>query len=126
MANEKILLADDEEDIKTVVKLFLESKGYTIVTAFDGLDAIEKAKAENPDLILLDIMMPIIDGFEVCKRLKEDAATGSIPIIMLSAASKIDSVKKGLELGAVDYIVKPFDPVKLEETINKVLRKQAE
>ena len=123
MANEKILLADDEEDIKTVVKLFLESKGYRVITAFDGLDALEKTRDEKPDLLLLDIMMPLVDGFEVCRRLKQDTETASIPIVMLSAASKLDSVKKGLDLGAADYIVKPFEPAKLEETIVKVLAK---
>lgn len=121
MAGKKILLADDEEDIKTVVKLFLESKGYEVVTAFDGLDTLDKVKTEKPDLILLDIMMPLVDGFEVCKRLKEDETTASIPIVMLSAASKVDSVKKGLDAGAVEYIVKPFEPAKLEEIVARVL-----
>ena len=124
MAHEKILLADDEEDIKTVVKLFLESKGYEVTTAFDGLDTLEKAKSEKPDLILLDIMMPLIDGFEVCKRLKSDETTASIPIVMLSAASKLDSVRKGIDMGAADYIVKPFDPSKLENVISKILGRE--
>ena len=117
----KILLADDEEDIKTVMRLFLEEKGYEIVTAFDGLDAIDITRREQPDLILLDIMMPVINGYEVCQKLKADASTANIPIVMLSAAAHADSVKKGLDAGAVDYLVKPFDPEKLEEVIQHVL-----
>jgi len=117
----KILLADDEEDIKTIVKIFLEGKGYEVVTAFDGLDAIEIAKAEMPDLILLDVMMPVINGYEVCQKLKADQQTANIPVIMLSAAAHSDSVKKGMEAGALDYIIKPFDPEKLEQGIEKIL-----
>jgi len=121
MPAKRILLADDEEDIKTVVTMFLESQGYEVLTAFDGLDALEKARTEKPDLILLDIMMPVLDGFEVCKRLKEDAATGNIPILILSAAAHVESVNRGLRAGAKDYIVKPFEPEKLLEKIEQVI-----
>lgn len=123
MNKKKILLADDEEDIKIVIKIYLESKGHTVVTAFDGLDAIDKAESEKPDLILLDIMMPIMNGFEVCSRLKENKATASIPIVMLSAASQKDSVEKGLSVGAVDYIIKPFETTKLDEVMTKIFGK---
>jgi CheY-like chemotaxis protein len=71
----KILVADDEDDVKVVVQLFLESKGFEIVTAYDGLDALDKARKERPDLILLDVMMPVLDGFDVCKKLKADPKT---------------------------------------------------
>jgi len=121
MANKRILLADDEEDIKTVISMFLRSQGYDVVTAFDGLDTLEKVRTERPDLILLDIMMPVLDGYEVCKRLKEDAATADIPILILSAAAHIESVNRGLRAGAKDYIVKPFDPEKLLEKIEHVI-----
>ncbi len=121
MAKKKIMIADDEEDIKVVMQLFLESKGYDIVTAFDGLDTIEKAKSEHPDLILLDVMMPVIDGFEVCKRLKADPATFAIPIIMVSAASHAESKQRGLEAGAVDYVVKPFEPELLAQRVLETL-----
>ncbi|MCL5270726.1 MAG: response regulator [bacterium] len=117
----KILLADDEEDVKTILKLFLETKGYEVCTAFDGLDAIDQVRKEKPDVILLDIMMPIIDGFEVCKKLKADPATAKIPIIMLSAASHSESVQRGLDVGAVDYLVKPFEPEHLEQLLGKVM-----
>ena len=117
----KILIADDEEDVKVVVQLFLESKGYEIVTAFDGLDALQKAKDEKPDMILLDIMMPLIDGFEVCRKLKEDPETAEIPVIMLSASSHAESKQKGLDVGAIDYIVKPFVPENLENVVRGIL-----
>ena len=117
----KILLADDEEDIKAVVQLFLESKGYEVITAFDGLSAIDMAQAEKPDLILLDVMMPVVNGYEVCTRLKADEATRDIPIVMLSAMAQSESVDKGLSAGAVDYIVKPFDPARLEEVVRRIL-----
>ncbi|MCE5228123.1 response regulator [bacterium] len=117
----KVLLADDEEDVKIVLKMYLETKGYEVVTAYDGLDAIDVARREKPNVILLDLMMPVIDGFEVCRRLKADAATQQIPIIMVSAASHAESVQKGLAAGAVDYIVKPFEPESLEKLLSNVL-----
>ena len=119
----KILLADDEEDIKTVISLYLGAKGYEVVTAYDGLDAIEKAKTEKPDLILLDVMMPIMNGFEVCQKLKEDPETQDIPIIMLSAAAQSETITKSIELGAKDYIVKPFEPERLDKMLFKYLNK---
>ena len=120
MAPTKILYADDEEDIKLIVKMYLESRGYQVLTAYDGLDAIAQAEAEKPDIILLDLMMPVLDGFEVAKRLKASDATKHIPIIMLSAAQQAESIKKGIEAGATDYLVKPFEPSHLEKLLEKV------
>lgn len=120
--SKKILLADDEDDIKIILKMFLETRGYDVVTAFDGLDAVDQAKSQKPDAILLDVMMPLIDGFEVCKKLKADPDTASIPVIMLSAASHSESVQKGMSAGAVDYLVKPFEPEHLETLLTKVLQ----
>ena len=119
----KILLADDEDDVKIVLKMFLETKGYTVCTAFDGLDAIEQARQEKPDAILLDVMMPLIDGFEVCKKLKADPATARIPVVMLSAASHSESVQKGLNAGAVEYMIKPFEPEQLEQLLASLVNK---
>ena len=121
----KILLADDEDDVKVVLKLFLEARGYDVVTAYDGLDAISKVQSEKPDVILLDVMMPLIDGFEVCKKLKADPTTAHIPVVMLSAASHAESVKKGLDAGAVDYLVKPFEPEDLEKLLGDLKKKLA-
>src|SRR5438128_640445 len=121
MAAKRVLLADDEEDIKAIVKLYLESRGYEVITAFDGLDAISLAETSKPDIILLDVMMPVMDGFEVARKLKSNPKTHDIPIVMLSAASTSESIRRGLEAGARDYIVKPFEPQKLEEMIAGIL-----
>lgn len=122
MSNGKtILLADDEEDIKIVVRLYLESKGYEIITAYDGLDAINQVQKNKPDLLLLDVMMPVMNGFEVAQRLRANDETKELPIVMLSAATHEDAVRKGLEAGANDYVMKPFEPAKLEEVIKKYL-----
>jgi DNA-binding response OmpR family regulator len=118
--NKKILLADDEEDIKIVLRMFLESRGYAVCTAYDGLDAIDQAKNEKPDVVLLDVMMPLLDGFEVCKKLKADPATAAIPVIMLSAASHAEMIQKGLNAGAIDYMIKPFEPEKLDQMLTKI------
>jgi DNA-binding response OmpR family regulator len=120
MERKRILLADDEEDIKTVVKYYLEQRGYEVLTAFDGLDAITMCEANKPDLLLLDVMMPVMNGFEVARRLKANPETSGIPIVMLSAASQADNIKEGLEAGARDYIVKPFEPAKLDEIIKAI------
>lgn len=117
----RILVADDEDDVKVVVQLFLESKGYEILTAYDGLDALDKARKEHPDLILLDLMMPVLDGFDVCKKLKAHPETASIPVVMLSASAQAESKQRGLEAGAVDYIIKPFQPEALDKLIHEIL-----
>lgn len=117
-----ILLADDEEDLKTVLKVYLQSQGHKVHTAYDGLDALDQVKSVMPDLVLLDIMMPLVDGFEVCRKLKADETTAHIPVIMLSAASHAESIKKGIECGAAEYLVKPFEPSELEATIQKVVK----
>jgi DNA-binding response OmpR family regulator len=121
MAGKRILLADDEEDIKTVVTMFLQSEGFEVVTAFDGLDALEKAQSEKPDLILLDLMMPVLDGYEVCKRLRANEQTANIPVLILTAATQKESRARAFRVGAKDYLVKPFEPERLLEKIQKIL-----
>lgn len=121
MSRKKILLADDEEDVRTIVKMFLEGEGYEVVTAFDGLEALSLAETEAPDVILLDVMMPVMSGIEVTRRLKASTGTSQIPVIMLSAASQTDSIRQGIAAGARDYVVKPFQPSKLHEIIQRVL-----
>ncbi|HZK43411.1 MAG TPA: diguanylate cyclase [Syntrophomonadaceae bacterium] len=108
MNNPKILVIDDEKSIRDLLKSALSEEGYHVLVAFDGLDGYEKAIEHTPDLILLDIMMPDIDGFEVLQRLKREDKTANIPIIFLTA--KVDGEERvaGLEAGAVDYIIKPF------------------
>lgn len=119
----KILVVDDEEHIVELIKYNLESNGYNIITASDGKEAYEIAIREKPNLILLDIMLPVLGGIEVCKKLKEDKNTEHIPIIMLTAKSEeIDKVL-GLEIGADDYITKPFGIRELIARIKAVLRR---
>ena len=117
----KILVVDDEPDAVDLVEFNLKSAGYEVVTAADGAEALKKAKAHSPDLILLDLMLPEVDGLEVCKILRRDPAIAAIPVIMLTAkAAEIDRVL-GLELGADDYITKPFSPRELVLRVKKGL-----
>ena len=121
MAKGRILVVDDEIYIVHILDFSLGMEGYEVITALDGEQALEKARAEKPDLIVLDIMMPKLDGYETCKRLKADAATKDIPVILLSAKGRNVDQKVGFEVGADDYITKPFSPRKLVERINAIL-----
>jgi two-component system alkaline phosphatase synthesis response regulator PhoP len=121
MAKGKILVVDDEIYIVHILDFSLGMEGYEVITALDGEQAIEKAHAEKPDLIVLDIMMPKLDGYETCKALKGDATTRDIPVILLSAKGRNVDQKIGFEVGADDYITKPFSPRKLVERINSIL-----
>lgn len=118
----KVLLADDEEDIKTSIRIFLTTLGYEVDTAYDGLDAIDKAVSNKPDVMLLDIMMPLMDGINVCKKLKASPQTADIKIIMLSAATTKEFYLMAKEAGATDFIVKPFE----YDTLKKAVEKAAE
>ena len=121
MAKGKILVVDDEIYIVHILDFSLGMEGYNVVTALDGEQAVEKARTEKPDLIVLDIMMPKLDGYETCKILKADELTKDIPVILLSAKGRNVDQKIGFEVGADDYITKPFSPRKLVERINAVL-----
>jgi two-component system, OmpR family, alkaline phosphatase synthesis response regulator PhoP len=121
MAKGKILVVDDEIYIVHILDFSLGMEGYEVVTALDGEQAVEKARTEHPDLIVLDIMMPKLDGYETCKILKGDEATKDIPVILLSAKGRNVDQKIGFEVGADDYITKPFSPRKLVERINSIL-----
>jgi len=105
----KILAAEDAPDEARVLIDFLGAQGYTVIQAADGEEAIIKARVERPDLLLLDVRMPGLDGFQVCERLKSDPATADIPIFMLTGAGAIDDRVRGLGLGAEDYLTKPYD-----------------
>ena len=121
MAKGKILVVDDEIYIVHILEFSLGMEGYEVLTALDGEQALEKARAEHPDLIVLDIMMPKLDGYETCKLLKADTNTKDIPVILLSAKGRNVDQKIGFEVGADDYITKPFSPRKLVERINAIL-----
>ena len=122
----RILVVDDEPEAVELVEFNLKQAGYAVSTAADGAGALKKARAQVPDLIVLDVMLPEMDGFEICKTLRLDAGTARVPIIMLTAkAAEIDRVL-GLELGADDYLTKPYSPRELLLRIKKILaRSQA-
>jgi two-component system phosphate regulon response regulator PhoB len=110
MLKQKILVVDDEEDILELVRYNLVREGYRVVCVTSGEHALKEAKEGSPDLILLDLMLPGLDGLDVCRRLKGDPLTNTIPIIMLTAKGEDADIVTGLELGADDYITKPFSP----------------
>ena len=118
----KILVVDDEKVIVNTLRMSLESDNYKVVEAYTGDGAIEKARSEAPDLILLDIMLRDMTGYEVCNRIRKDPLTRSIPIIMLTGMGEIGRMA-GMELGADEYITKPFDLNELKSKIRTVLRR---
>ncbi len=124
MEKNKILVVDDEIDNVVLLEKRLKALGYDVVSAYDGEMAIEKAFTENPDLVLLDIMMPKKDGFEVLKILRENTKTKNLPVIMLTAKAEVSDKVKGLETGAIDYVTKPFDFKELQARILTNLKSQ--
>ena len=121
MNQKRILIADDEEDVVVALKFTLEKEGYECLTAYDGKEALDKAKKDNPDLIVLDIMMPKLNGYEVSRLLKFDAKFKQIPIIMLTARTQAKDKEIGQETGADVYITKPFEMDALVSTVNNML-----
>ena len=121
----KILIVDDELDTLLPLKRALEMEDFNVVEARDGVEALEKVRAEIPDLVLLDLMLPRINGFEVCQRLKQDEATSYIPIIMLTAKGETSDKIEGIEIGADDYVTKPFNLDELKARVKAVLRRTA-
>ncbi|PXF55982.1 MAG: DNA-binding response regulator [Deltaproteobacteria bacterium] len=124
MVKQKILVVDDEEDILELLKFNLSREGYQVLCAVSGEQALRLVRSENPDLIMLDLMLPGIDGLEVTKRLKNDPDTKNLPIVMLTAKGEEADIVTGLELGADDYITKPFSPRILIARIRAVLRRR--
>ncbi|MCY6372338.1 response regulator transcription factor [Clostridium ganghwense] len=123
MANEKILIVDDEEHIQELIKFNLENNGYESLCASDGLEALKLAKKELPQLILLDVMLPGMDGYDVCKEIRRDSIISNTPIIMITAkGEELDKIL-GLELGADDYLTKPFSVRELVARVKALLRR---
>lgn len=120
---EKILIVDDEKDIVKMLDYNLKKEGFRIVSCQDGEEALDLAVREHPDLIILDLMLPGVDGLEVCKTLKKENKTAAIPVIMLTAKVQEADKVLGLELGADDYITKPFSPRELVARVKAVLRR---
>jgi DNA-binding response OmpR family regulator len=117
----KILVVDDEEDIAMTVSLRLQASGYEVVTAVDGQEGLEKARSMNPDLIILDLMLPKIDGYKVCRMLKFDEKYKKIPIILFTARSQDSDKKTGEDVGADAYITKPFEAQVLLAKIKELM-----
>ena len=117
----KVLVAEDVADIRDLICHSLRYAGYAVVEAIDGHEAVEKAETEQPDLILLDVRMPNMDGYEACTLLKGMASTRDIPVIFLSARGQESEIKRGLALGAEEYILKPFAPDELYRRVGRIL-----
>ncbi|MDP3791427.1 MAG: response regulator [Candidatus Omnitrophota bacterium] len=119
--SKKILVVDDEVQLVEMLKMRLEATGYGVVCAYDGQEALEKAKKEKPDLIILDLMLPKMDGYKVCGLLKNDSRYAKIPIIMFTARAQEEDIALGKEMGAEAYITKPFDPKLLLGKIQELI-----
>jgi len=121
----RILAVDDEPELTELMRFHLVKAGYDVVTAANGWEAIASVRKRRPDIILLDLMLPDLDGFGVCEILRRDPLTAIIPIIIISAWASTDSRNLGLELGALDYIVKPFSPPDLVQRVNRLMEARA-
>jgi DNA-binding response OmpR family regulator len=119
----KVLIVEDEKEILNLVKLYLEKEGYRVYTAVNGLEGLKQVKAERPDLVILDLMLAEMDGLEVCKRLRANQDTAMLPIIMLTAKAGETDTIIGLELGADDYVTKPFSPKALVARVKALFRR---
>ena len=118
----KILAVDDEKFIVRLVQVTLERQGYQVITASDGKEALEKVDSEKPDLVVLDVMMPYMDGFEVLQTLRRDPATRDIPVIMLTAKAQDADVFRGWQSGVDCYLTKPFNPLELVSFVNRIFQ----
>lgn len=121
MRKGKVLVVDDEVNITQILEFSIGSEGYEVLSASNGEEAVEKARREQPDLIILDIMMPRLDGYETCRILKANPLTKNIPVVLLTAKGRDIDKRLGYEVGATDYIIKPFSPNKLIERIHELL-----
>jgi len=117
----KILVVDDDKNICELLNLYLKNEGYEVIFAYDGSTAVTQAKEEKPDLIILDVMMPVINGWEACKLIRQFS---NVPIIMLTAMDTLENKVQGLNIGADDYIVKPFEPKEILARISAHLRRE--
>ncbi len=120
MSARKILVVDDEKRIVDIVKAYLEREGFQVIVAYDGESALTLARGQSPDLIILDLMLPEVSGWDVCRTLRKES---NVPIIMLTAREEVTDKIVGLELGADDYVTKPFDPKELMSRVKAVLRR---
>ncbi|MCD4674213.1 MAG: response regulator [Anaerolineaceae bacterium] len=119
----KILIAEDEQDIRALITFTLQFAGHQVVAYKDGQEALEAAGQETPDLILMDVRMPRMDGFEACRQMKADPTLKDIPVVFLSAKGQESEINIGYEAGAVEYLLKPFAPDELTHRVNDLLQK---
>ncbi len=118
-----VLVIDDEAPIRLLCRVNLEAEGMAVLEAANGLDGLEQARAARPDVILLDVMMPGLDGWQVAERLLEDEATSTIPIVFLTARAEFRDRARGLDIGGVDYVTKPFNPLELAPQVRDLLER---
>jgi DNA-binding response OmpR family regulator len=123
MSRGKVLVVDDEEYIQHILNFSFGAEGFEVITASDGEEAVTMARSERPDIIVLDIMMPKMDGYEACKQIKADPQTQDIPVILLTAKGREVDRKLGAEAGADDYVVKPFSPGRLIERVEGFIKR---
>jgi DNA-binding response OmpR family regulator len=121
----RVLVIDDESPIRLLCRVNLEAEGMDVLEAADGPSGLEKARAETPDVILLDVMMPGLDGWRVAEELLDDPRTGAIPIVFLTARAELRDRARGIDLGGVDYVTKPFNPVELAPLVRDLLERVA-
>ena len=117
----RVLVVDDDAPIRLLCRVNLEAEGMEVLEASDGEDGLELARSSRPDVVLLDVMLPKLDGWRVAEALLEDPETGEIPIVFLTARAELRDQARGLEIGGIDYITKPFNPVELADLIRKLL-----
>ena len=123
MKKNRILVVEDEESLLKLESILLSSKGYSVTGVMDGRSALEEVKANKPDLVILDIMLPEIDGFEVCRRIKEDPAISHIQVLMLTAKKNSQDIARGQQVGCDAYITKPFKSAKVLDMVQELLNK---
>ena len=123
MAAVRVLVVDDDPVILELLRINFEIEGFEVISAADGQEGLERARAEQPDVVLSDIMMPRVDGLQLLARLRDDPTTAGLPVVLLSAKAQNNEVQRGLALGADDYVTKPFDPLELIDRVNAVLAK---
>ena len=121
----RVMAVDDDPVIRGLLEVNLEMEGHQVITAVDGQDALDKVRTEHPELILLDVMMPNVNGWQVAEALKDDPTTRDIPVIFLSARAMEADVRKGTELGVQSYVTKPFDPIELMDLVHRLLKERA-
>lgn len=123
MMRKRILVVEDEESLLKLESILLSSKGYSVTGVMDGKSALEEVRTNLPDLVILDIMLPEIDGFEVCRQIKEDPATSHIPVLMLTAKKNSQDMERGRQVGCDVYITKPFKSAKVLDMVQELLNR---